>query len=157
MTHEKDPEVDEILAGIIDMVNGRHVVEPIDRPPVKDPRFESEQKRLFLGRYLSACMDRVREDNDPTELAPIIKQEFCDFKFNYVIGKRNYGELVAAQLISDVTLADLANEAFLKIGLLMSGQASVHDRSSVSYWRYELGIKKYRVIEKSAQIAMGLE
>lgn len=156
MTLEKDPEVDEILAGIINMVNGRHVVEPIDKPQERDFKLEGEQRRLFLDRYLSVCIEGVGVDTDPVEHAPRIKREFEDFRLGYVIDCRKNGGFVEAQLISDTTLAHLAAVVDSRISML-DNKVSTLDQNSASYRGLKLGIKRYEVVERSARIAIGLE
>lgn len=156
MTLEKDPEVDEILAGIINMVNGRHVVEPIDKPQERNFKLEGEQRRLFLDRYLSVCIEGVGVDTDPVEYAPRIKREFEDFRLDYVIDSRKNGDLVVAQLISETTLAHLVVVVDGRISMLDNKVGTI-DCNNAGYRGLKLGIKRYEVVERSARIAMSLE
>lgn len=154
---ERDRELDDIFAGIGDLLAGKPVIAPIakDRFDPDIDEVEKKKKRVFSELFLVAYCSYVNVDDDPKIVAPFLKQNFAAKLNRTVVSLKRAGKHEEADVLGKSTLEDLADAAVNQIDCLEHD--IVRYKNPDEREMIEIIIRKHEIIQMAAREAMQLK
>ncbi len=154
---ERDDELSEIMAGVEALMRGDPVIAPLDQKvssKIVEDITEGE-KQSFFRRFITANIITVGFDIEPKELAPVVKVNFQQFKWNRYRILRADRAPGLAELVNSFTLEDLIENVVQLIDGMEHSLADF-EHSSFEYRDIERKIRRLDILQKAAHIASRL-